>query len=247
MVSCSGTPQKNASLIDKTGKEIPGADQLNPSSYFVWEEGNEIPTVYTPDEFVVIEKNGKYGFGHIEYLQPLPEREEMHDWAYDDVVAAIENDLVPGYLQNLYLNDIKRGEFCDVVIQAMEAVLDKDIAQIVKDRTGEDITNYQHTYPFVDASDINTLAANKLGIVQGKGNGKFDPYANITRQEAATMLTRAAKALDVDTSGASDAGFADGGQVASWAVDAVNFICSQKIMNGIGENNFGPTGTYSRE
>lgn len=234
-----------AFLIDKSNQKIPGADQLDPSTYFVWDE-DDIPRIYTPGEYVVIEKDGKYGYGHVEYLQPLPEKDEMHDWAYEEVVAAIENDLVPSYLQNLYLNDIKRGEFCDVIIQAMEAVLDKDIAQIVKDKTGEDITNYQHSYPFVDTTDTNTLAANKLDIVGGRGNGVFDPYTNITRQEAAAMLMRAAKVLGMKNDGDGNTSFADSDQVKYWAVEAVEYICKAEIMNGRGDV-FDPNGSYSRE
>lgn len=234
-----------AFLIDRKGNPIPGADSLDPKAYFHEDaEGNK--SVSLPGEYVVIEKDGKYGFGHIEYLQPLPEKDEMHDWAYEEVVAAIENDLVPGYLQNLYLNDIKRGEFCDVIIQALEAVLDQDIEQIVLDKTGEDITNYQHTYPFVDTTDTSALAANKLGIVNGKGNGRFDPYANITRQEAATMLMRAAKVLDMNSTGTGNTDFSDSEQVASWAAEAVDYICKAGIMNGKGDS-FDPTGSYSRE
>lgn len=234
-----------AFLIDRKGNVIPGADSLDPKAYFR-EDAEGHKSVSNPGEYVVIEKNGKYGFGHIEYLQPLPEKDELHDWAYDEVTAAIENDLVPSYLQNLYLNDIKRGEFCDVVIQALEAVLDKDIAEIVKEKTGEDITNYQHSYPFVDTTDTNTLAANKLGIVNGKGNGIFDPYANITRQEAAAMLMRAAKVLEMKDGGDGNTSFTDSGQIESWAVEAVEYICKAGIMNGEGET-FNPSGSYSRE
>lgn len=234
-----------AFLIDRRGNPIPGADSLDAKVYFREDESGG-RTVYSPEEYVVIEKDGKYGFGHIEYLQPLPEKDEMHDWAYDEVVAAIENDLVPGYLQNLYLNDIKRGEMCDVVIQAMEAVLDKDIVEIVKDKTGEDINNYQHTYPFKDSTDLNVLAANKLGIVLGKGDSIFDPYANITRQEAATMLMRAAKVLNMKAGGDGNTTFTDSSQIADWAAEAVEYICKAGIMNGTGEA-FEPDGTYSRE
>ena len=93
-------------------------------------------TVWTPGEYVVIQANGKYGFGHIEYLPELPAASEMDSWAYPEVVAAIEENLVPVYLQNLYLNNITRQEFCDLVIQAIEEVLDKEIEDLVKERAG---------------------------------------------------------------------------------------------------------------
>lgn len=235
-----------AFLIDRKGDPIPGADSLDPKVYFR-EDASGAKLAASPGEYVVVEKDSKYGYGHIEYLQPLPEKDELSSWAYDEVTAAIENDLVPSYLQNLYLNDIKRGEFCDLVIQAMEKVLDKDIAEIVKEKTGQDITNYQHTYPFIDSTDTNVLAANLLGIVSGRGNGVFDPYAKITRQEAASMLMRAAQALNMKSGEGESPNFADSSQVASWAEEAVDYICKAGIMGGTGDNRFSPTGAYSRE
>lgn len=38
-------------------------------------------------------------------------------------------------------------------------------------------------------------AASKAGIVNGVGNGKFNPQGAITREQAATMLARASKTL----------------------------------------------------
>ena len=58
-----------ASLIDSRGQAIPGADQLDPDTYFVDSEGDN-SVVITPGEYVVIEVDGKYGYGHIEYLPP---------------------------------------------------------------------------------------------------------------------------------------------------------------------------------
>lgn len=232
-------------LIDREGSPVPGGDKLKASTYFtVLDDG--ATSIHRPEEYVVIEEDGKYGYGHIEYLRPLPERDELDEWAYDEVVAAIENGLVPGSLQNLYRNDIRRGEFCGVVVQTLEAALDKDIAEIVKDKTGGDLQDYQNSYPFVDTTDLDTLAASKLGIVNGRGNGVFDPYASITRQEAAAMLMRAAKVLDMKNDGSGNTVFADSSQVASWAEEAVEYICRAGIMNGRGDV-FDPGGSYSRE
>ena len=60
------------------------------------------------------------------------------------------------------------------------------------------------------------------------------------------MLMRAAKVLDMDSTGTGNTDFSDSEQVASWAAEAVDYICKAGIMNGKGEN-FDPTGSYSRE
>lgn len=171
----------------------------------------------------------------------------MSGWAYAEVTAAIEENLVPTYLQNLYLNNINRDEFCDLVIQAIEEVLDQDIADVVKAQTGKELDAWQQEYPFTDSAGSNVIAAYALGIVGGRGNGLFDPYATITRQEAAAFLMRSAKVLGMDTSKADSAGFADGDSVGIWFKDAVNFVYQINVMGGTGNNSFSPLGTYTRE
>lgn len=235
-----------AFLIDRTGKAIEGADKLDPSIYFA-EQPDGSQVVYQPGEYVVIQENGKYGYGHIEYLPPLPAENEMSSWAYAEVTAAIEEDLVPTYLQNLYLNNINRDEFCDLTIQALEEVLDKDIEDIVKEQTGKDLYTWIGEYPFKDTTNSNAIAAYALGIVSGRGNGVFDPYATITRQEAAAFLMRSAKVLGMDTSKVESASFADSEKVGVWFTDAVNFVYQINVMSGTGSNNFSPLGTYTRE
>ena len=235
-----------AFLIDRTGKAIEGADKLDPSIYFV-EQPDGSQVVYQPGEYVVIQENGKYGYGHIEYLPPLPAENEMSSWAYAEVTSAIEEDLVPTYLQNLYLNNINRDEFCDLTIQALEEVLDKDIEDIVKEQTGKDLYTWISEYPFKDTTNSNAIAAYALGIVSGRGNGVFDPYATITRQEAAAFLMRSAKVLGMDTSKVESASFADSEKVGVWFTDAVNFVYQINVMSGTGSNNFSPLGTYTRE
>lgn len=235
-----------ATIIDKAGKEIPGADKVDPDAYFSTDsEGNIVS--FKPSEYVVIEENGKYGYGHVEYLLPLPGKDEMSSWAYEDVTAAIEENFVPVYLQNLYHNNITREEFCDTVVQAVAEILDTDVETLVKQCTGKDLSAWEKEYPFRDTTNSNVIAAQALGIVFGRGDKTFDPYATIARQEAAAFLTRGAKVLGMDTTITADAGFADGEQVDTWARDSVNFVNQIEVMNGTGNNMFTPQGKYSRE
>lgn len=236
----------SAFLIDWKGNPVPGADKLKTSVYFREDEDGGM--YYTnPDEYVVIEERGRYGYGHVEYLPNLPGRDEMSPWAYDDVTAAIEENFVPVYLQNLYLNNIKRGEFCDTVIQAVTEILDTDAEALVKARTGKTLSDWEKGYPFNDSTDSSVIAAYALGIVAGRGDGTFDPYATISRQEAAAFLTRGAKVLGMDTAVIQPSDFADGGDVAEWARDSVSYVSQIKVMNGTGEDRFTPLGSYSRE
>ena len=79
--------------------------------------------------------------------------------------------------------------------------------------------------------------ANSSGIVNGVGNGKFNPEGTITRQEAAAMVARAAKLCGPDT--AMDAAatrdmlaqFGDYRSVASWAKEPMAFCYSANILD----------------
>lgn len=238
---------QNVFLIDTKGNTIPGTGTLDLNTYIKYEEGSDVPTTYRPTEYVVINEDGKYGFAHVTYLPALPEVTDMSSWSYTEVVAAIEEDLVPNYLQNLYLNNITRDEFCDLIIQALETVTGKDIADLVLEKTGNTLDSYRKSYPFIDSTSANVIAANALGIIGGRGNGIFDPYTTITRQEAAVLLTRSATVLGVDTSNISRTDFADSESVATWAKDAICFVSQINVMSGTGNNNFSPLGTYTRE
>ena len=79
--------------------------------------------------------------------------------------------------------------------------------------------------------------ANSSGIVNGVGNGKFNPEGTITRQEAAAMVARAAKLCGLDTE--MDAGatkdvlaqFGDYRSVASWAKESLAFCYYTNILD----------------
>lgn len=236
----------NAYLIDSKGNPVPGADNLDPNAYFKTNEDGS-KSCYTPSEYVVTQENGLYGFGHIEYKPPLPQAEEVSSWAYEEVTAAIEEDLVPNYLQNLFQQNITRDEFCDLIVQAVEEITDKSIDDVVLEKTGKSLDSWRHEYPFKDTTSSNVIAANALGIVNGRGDGNFDPYATITRQEAAALLMRGAAVLGLDTTNIQNAGFADSGEVGEWFTAAVNFVNQISVMGGTGDNKFTPLGSYSRE
>ena len=79
--------------------------------------------------------------------------------------------------------------------------------------------------------------ANSSGIVNGVGNGKFNPEGTITRQEAAAMVARAAKLCGLDTTMDAVATrnmlaqFGDYRSAASWATESLAFCYSAGILD----------------
>ena len=79
--------------------------------------------------------------------------------------------------------------------------------------------------------------ASTYGVISGVGGGRFNPYGTITRQEAASMVARAARLCGMDT-GLGEveirntlAQFGDYMTVAAWAKESVAFCYRADILD----------------
>ena len=89
--------------------------------------------------------------------------------------------------------------------------------------------------------------ASENGIVSGMGDGTFAPMNAITRQQLAAMLYRYAQYSKLDTSARGDLDqFTDGGQVSSWASDAMAWAVGAGLISGKTANVIDPAGTATR-
>ena len=77
-------------------------------------------------------------------------------------------------------------------------------------------------------------------IVSGKGDYIFSPNDKLTREEAATILCRAANYLDIELPLAKvDMSYADNSEISSWAVSSVYSLKTLNILNNT-DKNFNP-------
>ena len=152
-------------------------------------------------------------------------------WAIDQVAEAVRLYLVPYNLQSNYTQTATRKEFCALAVELYEKV------------TGEEITERA---TFSDTTDINVQMMAGIGVINGVGNGKFDPDGELTREQAATILVRLADAMGKPLPEGT-ASFADNSSIASWAIEAVGRAKAGGIMDGTGNNTFSPQGAYTRE
>lgn len=234
-----------AYIIDKKGQKVQGTESLPKDSYFV-KNNNDSHVVYAPGDYVLTKENSKYGFGKIEYTPALPTSDEMSSWALEEVKSAIEKDLVPASLQNMYKTDITRVDFASLVVKAIEEVSGEDIDQVVKKETGQSLYELIEKYPFKDTNEKDVIAAQALKIISGKGNDRFAPYDKISRQESAALLMRTSKFLG-DDSPVQNKNFNDSEKISNFAKEAVNYVSSIDVMQGKENNNFAPQDTYTRE
>lgn len=84
--------------------------------------------------------------------------------------------------------------------------------------------------------------ARQYGLVEGTGNGRFEPDAPLTREQMAVMLDRV---LKLGT--ASNAAFPDVTQAsAAWSFDAINRIAAAGILQGYPDGKFHPEDQIAR-
>ncbi len=90
--------------------------------------------------------------------------------------------------------------------------------------------------------------AAEQGIVNGVDETHFDPDGQITREQIAAMLWRYAQSQQLDTAAAENSlsGYADENQISAYAVPAMEWACSAKLIQGRGTNALVPQGSATR-
>jgi hypothetical protein len=92
---------------------------------------------------------------------------------------------------------------------------------------------------------VEWVASNN--IVSGVGNGRFDPSANITREQMAVMLYNYIKHKNISLPANREiAAFADESSISSWALDAVKVIQASGIISGKPGNLYDPKSSATR-
>jgi|GEM_PF-4627024 len=185
--------------------------------------------------------------GQIDYAAYFKDKNDLpNNWAMEEVYHAETAGLVPTALRNRYKQDISREDFAILSTHLLTVKTGKSLEDIVQERTGRSLSSWQNDKLFTDSSSKEVISAAALGIVEGRGNNIFDPKGNISRQEAAKMLTKTAEALGCSTAAQSYT-FADAASISDWAQPSAAFVAENGIMMGVGNNMFDPKGFYSRQ
>lgn len=162
------------------------------------------------------------------------------EWAADEV-----GTLLPGMFESLELSldyqaPIRRDEF------AM-------LAFTVYNELSGGTTGVSATQIFEDLQggplDMFVALSYALGIVKGVSETEFVPAASLTRQELCTMLYRVFEQTgDVAQSEESAlSAFQDKGEIAEWALDAVEYCAANGYIVGMSETTIAPLETVSAE
>jgi len=184
------------------------------------------------------------------YTPPQPQildESVVSEWASAYITKAHSLGLVPHSLFAVsptatdYTLPITRAEFAALAVTLYETV------------TGAEVMGRTS---FSDTTDIYVEKIAYLNVVFGVGNNHFDPYSQLTREQAAVILVRLFFAihayLDTDLPTMLDLPhladiFTDYEQVSPWAFDGVASAFVLGIMGGVGDGTFDPISQYTRE
>ena len=177
-------------------------------------------------------------------------------WAKEEIERAQALGFVPelfeeyGALDAARLKDytvpITREQFVEVAVdfvafqQHCDSYTFHEMAKKYLVQMGDDY-RYSIKKVFLDGNDTASLAY-YLGLVKGKGEGKFDPKALTTRQEAAVILARAYEICGgtISEDMADALRFTDNEKIADWAKESVSAMASLNVMRDIGDGSFAP-------
>jgi len=143
---------------------------------------------------------------------------------YEDAVNEMASRLIiSGYSDGSFRGEksITRAEFASIAVNALGLTADGD---------GTVFTDVKADDWFCGAVG----KAYELGLVSGRGAGKFDPDANITRQEAMVILEKMAALMNLTGNAGELDAFSDADQLASWAQSAAQFNVGNGIIKGSG-------------
>lgn len=158
--------------------------------------------------------------------------------SFPDVPAGEYADAINNLAGKGILNGFDDGTF-----KPNDPVLREQAAKILATALKLDTTGTEN-YPDVSPDNWSykyIVAVTKAGIFGGDESGKFNPFDNLTRQEAAKIIVKA-----FGFKGSSELTFGDKANIQSWAVPYVKTAVANGILKGDDQGNFNPNANIKR-
>lgn len=157
------------------------------------------------------------------------------EWAHEAIASLYQRKIVNGVGEDSFApnNMVTRSEFVTMIVRAFNLVSDETVVG------------------FSDVSDgmwyteaINIAAG--IGIVKGTSENIFDINAPISRQDMMVILYRTKEYLGIKGEKAESAVISDYDEISDYAKEAVDYMVSAGIVNGVGENRVAPKACATR-
>jgi hypothetical protein len=155
-------------------------------------------------------------------------------WAKNVVEELAAHNIVSGRTATEYAPNgtITRAEFATLLVQALQLKGDIKV-------TFNDVFANDWYYEYVNVAALH-------GLVSGVGSGKFDPNANITRQDMAIMIMKAYEKMLGTSVKSAQVGIKDLADVSQYAKDRVLAARFNKLIGGYPDGTFKPLENATR-
>jgi len=201
--------------------------------------GNAIPVTngrYDEKTKSVIFTTSQFGRFAVAYVHRTFNDLESHAWAKHQIEVLASKGVINGTSETTFAPQayITRADFMVLLVKALDL-------NAVVDSNFDDVP--------ADAYYYNQIGiAKKLGITTGVGDNKYNPKAQITRQDMMVLITRALMVTGkINSEGTADviATYSDKDDIAPYAVTGVATLVKEGIV--LGSNNMiNPRGNASR-
>ncbi|EFM08774.1 glycoside hydrolase family 18 [Paenibacillus curdlanolyticus YK9] len=217
-----------------------GLDQSHAAGVVYVPESNElrpVPVLFADNSDGTVsaelkrQGNSVYGIvkTSVSYTDALPV------WAKKDVEAAASRLVVEADSVGLFggSRELTRAEVASLIVRALGILPEKSA------------TAAETAFKDVDAGSAfaaDIAAAKQAGLVNGRGNGFFDPNAAVTREDFAVILAKAlayAGEKTVADSAVLDR-FTDKAAVSTYAQASLAILVEQGILNGVSADKLAP-------
>lgn len=170
------------------------------------------------------------------YDEAFDDVDEVASWAGDSIKTMYDKGIILGKGDKKFApqDNVTRGEFTKMLVGTFGL---SDMPETYHSFTDVPAGNWCFSYVEI---------ANAAGIVNGYEDGSFGLNDNITRQDMAVMVARAAKAANVTITSIHDSvSFGDEASIADYAKESVDTLAKAGIINGI-DGNFEPAANATR-
>ncbi|QGQ93504.1 S-layer homology domain-containing protein [Paenibacillus psychroresistens] len=174
-----------------------------------------------------------FGYYQVMYMNQSFDDVTGHGWARNQIDTLFSKGIMLNKDETMFQPEdpISRGEFATLLVKIFDFPL-----QYSESPTFDDVYRKDpSTNGLYDYMSIETAA--KVGIVRGGGQRLFSPSATITREDAATMIARAANlklGTDTDKSLVTlQKAYTDANSISIYARTSIEAVTKAGLINGI--------------
>lgn len=241
-----GSSGRGTPTIQIKNEEVPlsGAFSLmslpaEPKDGIVYYVDNSGKTIFVPFCFVIGDRVYFFGQAGIDYhvkSNPKQFGDAAEHWAHDNILAIASREVFQGYPDNSFQpnSPMTRGMLASVLARMAMADTGAYTARVFDDVAPDTWYGPSVAWAF------------EKGIVSGVGNNKFDPNANVTRQEISVMLSRFVHFMEIEMKEGNAIPFADLNLASTWAKAAITDMQKYEILAGKANNVFDPYADSTR-